>query len=219
MIIAIDGESATGKSTLAKLLSKKLKFKYLNTGMIYRVLTYYLLKNQIKENQLGKIKEALKKIDIKLNFINHNQRIFIFDKDYTRYINLPLVQKNVSKFSKIKAVRQVCLKLQRNFAKNNNIIVEGRDIGSVVYPNANIKFFITCDINVRAKRRFDDLIKTGQNVTLEEVKNDLIARDNNDTFRKESPLKISDGALIIDTTQKTIQQTLEIMIKYIKEKL
>lgn len=219
MIIAIDGESATGKSTLAKLLSKKLKFKYLNTGMIYRVLTYYLLKNQIKENQLGKIKEALKKIDIKLNFINHNQRIFIFDKDYTRYINLPLVQKNVSKFSKIKAVRQVCLKLQRNFAKNNNIIVEGRDIGSVVYPNANIKFFITCDINVRAQRRFDDLIKTGQNVTLEEVKNDLIARDNNDTFRKESPLKISDGALIIDTTQKTIQQTLEIMIKYIKEKL
>lgn len=216
MIIALDGQSGTGKSTLSKLVAKKLGFKYLNTGMIYRAITYYFLKNNILPNDINEITNALSNINIYIKFDNDNQMVYVDNQDITPYVSSQEVQRNVSLYSQIFSIREKITEIQRVFAQNNNIVVEGRDIGTHVFPNADYKFFVTCNIEIRAKRRLDDLVKSGQNITLDEVVNSLKNRDYIDTTREFSPLKRADDAIDIDTSNSTIDESVNEIIGYIR---
>lgn len=216
MIIALDGQSGTGKSTLSKLVAKKLGFKYLNTGMIYRAITYYFVKNNILPNDMNEITNALSNINIYIKFDNDNQMVYVDNQDITPYVSSQEVQRNVSLYSQIFSIREKITEIQRVFAQNNNIVVEGRDIGTHVFPNADYKFFVTCNIEIRAKRRLDDLVKSGQNITLDEVVNSLKNRDYIDTTREFSPLKRADDAIDIDTSNSTIDESVNEIIGYIR---
>lgn len=216
MIIALDGQSGTGKSTLSKLVAKKLGFKYLNTGMIYRAVTYYFVKNNILPNDINEITNALSNINIYIKFDNDNQMVYVDNQDITPYVSSQEVQRNVSLYSQIFSIREKITEIQRVFAQNNNIVVEGRDIGTHVFPNADYKFFVTCNIEIRAKRRLDDLVKSGQNITLDEVVNSLKNRDYIDTTREFSPLKRADDAIDIDTSNSTIDESVNEIIEYIR---
>ena len=216
MIIALDGQSGTGKSTLSKLVAKKLGFKYLNTGMIYRAITYYFVKNNILPNDMNEITNALSNINIYIKFDNDNQMVYVDNQDITPYVSSQEVQRNVSLYSQIFIIREKITEIQRVFAQNNNIVVEGRDIGTHVFPNADYKFFVTCNIEIRAKRRLDDLVKSGQNITLDEVVNSLKNRDYIDTTREFSPLKRADDAIDIDTSNSTIDESVNEIIEYIR---
>lgn len=216
MIIALDGQSGTGKSTLSKLVAKKLGFKYLNTGMIYRAITYYFVKNNILPNDINGITDALSNINIYISFDNDNQKVYVDNQDITPYVSSQEVQRNVSLYSQIFIIREKITEIQRVFAQNNNIVVEGRDIGTHVFPNADYKFFVTCNIEIRAKRRLDDLVKSGQNITLDEVVNSLKNRDYIDTTREFSPLKRADDAIDIDTSNSTIEESVNEIIGYIR---
>ena len=216
MIIALDGQSGTGKSTLSKLVAKKLGFKYLNTGMIYRAITYYFVKNNILPNDINEITNALSNINIHIKFDNDNQMVYIDNQDITPYVSSQEVQRNVTLYSQIFSIREKITEIQRVFAQNNNIVVEGRDIGTHVFPNADYKFFVTCNIEIRAKRRLDDLVKSGQNITLDEVVNSLKNRDYIDTTREFSPLKRADDAIDIDTSNSTIDESVNEIIGYIR---
>ena len=216
MIIALDGQSGTGKSTLSKLVAKKLGFKYLNTGMIYRAVTYYFVKNNILPNDINEITNALSNINIYIKFDNDNQMVYVDNQDITPYVSSQEVQRNVSLYSQIFSIREKITEIQRVFAQNNNIVVEGRDIGTHVFPNADYKFFVTCNIEIRAKRRLDDLVKSGQNITLDEVVNSLKNRDYIDTTREFSPLTRADDAIDIDTSNSTIDESVNEIIEYIR---
>lgn len=216
MIIALDGQSGTGKSTLSKLVAKKLGFKYLNTGMIYRAVTYYFVKNNILPNDINEITNALSNMNIYIKFDSDNQMVYVDNQDITPYISSQEVQRNVSLYSQIFSIREKITEIQRVFAQNNNIVVEGRDIGTHVFPNADYKFFVTCNIEIRAKRRLDDLVKSGQNITLDEVVNSLKNRDYIDTTREFSPLKRADDAIDIDTSNSTIDESVNEIIGYIR---
>ena len=215
MVITIDGQSGTGKSTLAGILAKKLNFKSLNTGMIYRAISHYFLSSGINPEDLSKIEECLNSINIEIKFKNSNQYIIINGIDCSPFVSSKDVQKNVSLFAQILPIRDKILSLQREFALYNNIVVEGRDIGTHVFPSADVKFFVTCNIDVRAERRLKDLNQLGQDISLQQVKESLINRDLLDSTRKYSPLKRADDAIDIDTSYKTIDECVNEMFLYI----
>jgi len=216
MVITLDGPSGTGKSTLSKMLAKHLNFKFLNTGMIYRAITYYMLKQNIKPENYEEIIKELANIDIKILFVDNNQNILINNLNCTPFVSTKEVQEFVSVYSQILEIRKCVLGVQRSFAKSNNIVVEGRDIGSEVFPNADKKFYVICDMNIRAKRRYEDLIKSGQNISLSDVKKSLENRDLLDSTRKFSPLIKPKDAYVIDTSNCSIEQSLKSMLGYIE---
>lgn len=215
MIITLDGQSGTGKSTLATLIAQKLGFKCLNTGMIYRALTHYLYCNGILPESIEESVHCLNDIDIEILFKDNNQFVIINKLDCTPYVSTPEVQKYVSVYSQILELREKVTRIQRAFALENDIVIEGRDIGTHVFPNADYKFFITCDIMVRAQRRLEDLKQSGQNITLEQVIQSLKTRDMLDSTRVFSPLKRADDAIDIDTSNSTIEQSVEQILSYI----
>ena len=215
MIIAFDGQSGTGKSTLSKIVANRLGFKYLNTGMLYRAVSYYLYQKNVSADDLASIKKLLNSAQIHINFNDDNQYVFINGEDITPYVSTQEVQKTVSLYSQVHFIREKITDIQREFAKDNNIVVEGRDIGTHVFPNANYKFFVSCDVIVRAKRRQADLIKSGQDITLEQVVESLKNRDYLDSTREYSPLKRADDAIDIDTSNSTIEQSVEEILNYI----
>lgn len=218
MVITLDGPSGTGKSTLAKELAQKLNFNFLNSGMIYRSLTYYFLTNNITDANLEEIQNQLENIKVDILFEKGQQKIIINGINCTEYVSSQMVQQNVALFSQIAIIREKVLNLQRNFAKDNNIVIEGRDVGSEVFPNANYKFYVECDINVRAQRRYEDLKKIKNASTLQEVKEALIKRDNIDKNRKLSPLRMPEGAIVINTSNKTINESVSEILSIIKLK-
>ena len=177
MIIALDGQSGTGKSTLAKMIANELNFVYLNTGMIYRSIAYYFIKNGIYSDNLQAIQNLLKNMNINIKFIKNEQKVIINDLDCSDFVSTKEVQQNVSLFSQIKEIREKCVTIQREFALLNNIVIEGRDIGTHVFPNADYKFFIECDIEVSSQRRFEDLKQKDPNVKYEDVLTSLKNRD------------------------------------------
>ena len=215
MIITLDGPSGTGKSTLTKEIAKALGFSLLNTGMLYRALTYYLFTNNILPNS-EELKKIIDSTKIDIIFVNNEQRVIINGDDYTKYINDIIVQKNVSLYSVIPCFREKVTNVFRESVNNNNIVVEGRDIGTVVFPNAEYKFYVVCDIEIRAKRRLTDLMNDNQVITLEDVKKSLQLRDKIDSSREVSPLKCPENAVIIDTSHSTIKQSLAEILSYIK---
>lgn len=207
MIIAIDGPSGAGKSTVAKLLSEKLGFEYIDTGAMYRALAYKAFQRniEISEENEEKIDEMLKTTTI--DYSNNN--IYLDNKNVESLIRDELVSIGASKISALKNVRHKMVDLQRKIAENKNVILDGRDIGTMVFPNADFKFFITASEETRAKRRFDQIILKGKEAEYENILSDLKLRDKNDTTRKISPLVKADDAILIDTTKLSLNEVVE----------
>ena len=209
-ITAIDGPSGSGKSTIAEELSKKLKIDYLNTGSMYRAVTKYFLDNDIKENDKAAIIEKLK--DIHLDLIDG--KVYLNKEDVSREIRSDLVTKNVSWVSANKDVREKLLTIQRQLAKSKSFILDGRDIATVVFPNAKYKIFLTASPRVRARRRYE---QQESELSIDEIEKSIIARDEYDSTREIAPLKKAKDAILIDNSNMSISQTLDAIISIMDE--
>lgn len=208
IIIAIDGPAASGKSTAAKRLAEELGYLYLDTGAMYRAITYYVLKNNaLNDNE--KIVELARSITLDMKYENGITRVFVNGEEVTDFIRLPEISAKVSEISRIPEVRAEMVKLQRALAEKGNLVAEGRDITTVVFPKAEVKVFMTATLEERAKRRFLEHKAKGDDVTFEDVKNNLIKRDKIDSSRKVSPLKKADDAYELDTTNLTVDEEIE----------
>lgn len=202
MVIAIDGPAASGKSTTAKEVARRLEYIYLDTGATYRALTLKAIKNSVDmENRV-----ELRRLALKTDISFKNSRLYLNGKDVTEEIRKPVVDKNVSLVSSYPEVRKRMVTLQRKISKGRNVVCEGRDIGTVVFPDADVKIYIDASLDVRAKRRMLELQSKGVTITYEDVKRQLQARDNLDSKRQHSPLSIPEGAVILDTTNLTIEE-------------
>ena len=213
MIIAIDGPAGSGKSTIAKLIAEDLGLVYLDTGAMYRLVTLKALNEGILGN-LDKIVKMLDdlRIDIKKN------GFYLDDTNVSEEIRKPIVSENVSDIAAIREVREKMVDLQRKFSESKNVILDGRDIGTVVFPNADVKIFLIADAKERANRRYKELIAKGENVKIEEIYENILKRDKIDSTRKESPLKKADDAIEVDTTSKSIEEVKNEILYIIKQK-
>ena len=210
--IAIDGPSATGKSTLAKALAKELSFIYIDTGAMYRAVGLYNIRKNIDLNNETDVVNTLKDISIDIKYIDKEQRIFLNGEDVSNQIREEKVGTAASIVSTYKKVREVLVDLQRSLANVQNVIMDGRDIGTVVLPNASLKIFLTASSEERTKRRYLELKEKGKDVSIEDVAKELKERDERDTKRANSPLTKAEDAILVDTTNMNIEKT----IKHIK---
>lgn len=211
--IAIDGPSATGKSTLAKALAKELSFIYIDTGAMYRAVGLYNIRKNIDLNNEADVVNTLKDISIDIKYIDKEQRIFLNGEDVSSQIREEKVGMAASIVSTYKKVREVLVELQRSLANVQNVIMDGRDIGTVVLPNASLKIFLTASSEERTKRRYLELKEKGKDVSIEDVAKELKERDERDTKRANSPLTKAEDAILVDTTNMNIEKT----IKHIKK--
>ena len=212
MIIAIDGPAGSGKSTIAKLVALELGFEYLDTGAMYRMVTLRLVNKKISLEDTRSVEKELN--NMKIDILNN--RFFLNNIDVTNEIRTPIVSENVSKVAKIKEVRYKMVDLQREISKSKNTILDGRDIGTVVFPNAEIKIYLIADEVERAKRRYSEL-KNNSEISFEDVLKNIIERDRIDSTRIESPLRKAEDAIEIDTTGNTIEEVKEKILLVIKE--
>jgi CMP/dCMP kinase len=208
IIIAIDGYSSCGKSTVAKALANKLHYVYVDSGAMYRAVTLYFLRNNIDLEDDNKISEALENIHIDFHKEHGVTKVLLNDEDVSEEIRQMPVSENVSAVSAIKAVRKAMVKQQQKMGARKNVVMDGRDIGTAVFPHAQVKIFMTADPKVRAERRFLELKNKGENITLEEVFENIAHRDYQDTTRKESPLIRAEDAIILDNTDMTEDEQL-----------
>ena len=230
MIIAIDGPGASGKSTTAKYLSKAFNLIYLDTGAMYRAVAFYINENSplppsesggITEKALLEISDFsfLDNIEIEFFSINEENRIYLNGNDITEGIRNPKITKLSSIVATIKEVRQKLVAEQRRLSENRSVILDGRDIGTVVFPDADYKFFLTASLDVRATRRYEELIERGMKVSFEDIKEELSWRDKNDCERLEAPLRKADDAIEIDTSTLSIQQQVNVIIELINKQI
>ena len=216
MIIAIDGPAATGKSTSAKLLSKKLGFTYLDTGAMYRCVTLLILKNNVEIKNHSHLDSLLMQFQLDIKKNKKDYLFFLDGEDVSTDIRSTEVTNNVSAVSALPVVRKKLVSIQRKIAENQDSVVEGRDIGTVVFPNADIKFFIVADTIVRAKRRQLDLKKIGEDKTIDSLVKEISDRDNYDSRRKISPLSKAIDAIEVNTTNTTIDEQVDFMVNKVK---
>jgi len=205
MIIAIDGPAGSGKSTTAKLLAKKLGFIYLDTGAMYRAVTHYFLNNSADLTNSSEIIKLLNNMNLTIDYKNNNFTVFLDNQNVNNHIRKQKVNKFVSDVSRINEIRKEMVKIQRNFSNRKDIVVEGRDIGSHVFPDADYKFFIKANILVRAERRYNEM-SDNSSISISELVNQLEKRDMLDSNRSISPLIKASDALVIDTTSLTIDE-------------
>jgi cytidylate kinase len=216
IVIAIDGYSSCGKSTLAKALAKKLHFIYIDSGAMYRAVTLYFLRNNIDLNNHDEVICALQNIHLNFHSRDYQTHITLNEEEVSDEIRLMPVSENVSSVAAIKEVRHEMVKQQQRMGRSKNIVMDGRDIGTTVFPQASIKFFMTADPNVRAERRYKELLPQNPEITLEEVFENLAHRDYLDTTRKESPLIRAHDAVILDNTDLTPEQQLQFALDKIQ---
>ncbi len=216
MIIAIDGPASAGKSTLAVMTANSLNFHFLNTGMIFRAIAYLIDKNNIDIANNEAIKNILNTTKIEIRFKDKNQIVFVNEEDTSNYVSLPKIANLASIYSQNQIIREKVSELQHEFANKFDVVIEGRDIGTQVFPNADYKFFVTASIDERAKRRYQTLKNNNPNLTLQDVKKQLQERDYNDIHRKISPLIQAKDAIVIDTSNDTIEQSLNKILNCIK---
>ena len=222
--IAIDGYSSCGKSTLAKALAQKLHYHYIDTGAMYRAVTIYCLRNNIISDSIIDKEALLNALDkITVSFIYNTEtktsEVFLNDEHVEREIRTMEVANNVSAVSSIKEVRSKMVAIQRKMGKDKGVIMDGRDIGSHVFPDAELKLFMTADEDIRTQRRLDELSSKGEYHTFEDVKQNLKKRDFDDTTRKENPLVQAEDAIVLDNTDISKEEQLEFVIKLINDLL
>ncbi len=217
--VAIDGPVGAGKSTIARAAAERLNFIYCDTGALYRAVGLFCHRNGVDMHDPSEIAMSLSDIKLEIRLVDGVQRIFLNGGDVSEEIRLPEMSMAASAVSAVPEVRAALLGLQRDIAETNNVIMDGRDIGTVVLPNADVKIFLTADPEVRAKRRYDELMAKGSGVTFEEVLSDLNKRDYNDSHRAAAPLKQAADAVLADTSELDFGQSVDLVCGIIKERL
>ncbi len=217
MVITIDGAAGVGKTTTAKKLARMLGFRYLDTGAMYRAITYFFIQHQVDIESKNMVISSLDTLNLDVSFpIDRPTKIVLDGEDISEDIRKKVVTNRVSQVSAIEDVRKKMVKIQKEIVSDGNFVVEGRDIGTVVFPNAEHKFFLVADYDTRAKRRLKDFHSVNEELDLSDIKNDLIRRDERDKNRKLSPLKRAEGAVVIDTSNCSIDEQVESIYKYIE---
>jgi cytidylate kinase len=217
LVVAIDGYSSCGKSTLAKALAKKLGFIYIDSGAMYRAVTLFFIRNKVDMTNQEAINDALKHIELNFHARDYESHILLNGEEVSEEIRQMPVSENVSEVSANKQVRHDMVKQQQRMGKSKNIVMDGRDIGTAVFEDAQIKFFMTADPKIRAERRFKELLAKGDKITtLEEVFENLAHRDYADTTRKESPLVRAEDAIILDNTDLTQEEQLNFALEKVR---
>lgn len=220
LIIAIDGPAASGKSTTARLLAKKLGYLYLDTGAMYRALTWKALKDKVDIKDEKALSQLAGKTQISLKpGPNLENKIYLDNQDITSFLRFPEIDKFVSLVSTVKKVRKIMVAQQKKIGKKGGIVAEGRDTTTVVFPQADIKIFLKASLEERARRRWKEKKSKGISLKREEITTGILKRDQIDSQRKISPLKISQGAIVIDNTHLTISQTLNKILSIVKKNL
>ena len=218
IIIAIDGPAGSGKSTAAKNIAQRLGFTYLDTGAMYRAITFIAIRNGISEN-VSAVIDLVRNIDLKLKFENGITRVFLNNEEVTEQIRSSEVNAKVSDISKIPEVREELVKIQKRLGAEGNVVAEGRDVTTVVFPDADLKIFLTASIDTRAKRRLREFQEKNIRVSFEEIKDNLEKRDKIDSSREISPLKKADDAIEYDNSDVTPEQDFEYLLEKIKQVL
>ena len=217
--IAIDGPAGAGKSTIAKTVSKELGYIYVDTGALYRTVGLNVLRLGKDTRNEADVIPTLEGLNVSLRFVNGEQRVFLGDEDVSEAIRQNEVSMAASNVSAIPKVREFLFGLQRDIAEKNNCIMDGRDIGTVVLPNAQIKIYLTASAQARADRRYKELTEKGQEVNYDNILKEIELRDYQDTHREIAPLKKADDAVLVDTTELDLNGSIEYMLKVIKERL
>ncbi len=217
--VAIDGPSGAGKSTIARKVAGELGFVYIDTGALYRSIGYYVLKQGKNPEKKEDVTGSLPGIQLELRHVDGIQRVFLNDEDVSDDIRTPAVSMAASQVSAVPEVRAFLLELQREMARKNNVIMDGRDIGTVVLPNASLKIFLTADPEDRARRRYEELLEKGETVTYEEVLRDVIQRDYNDSHREIAPLRQAPDAVLANTTGFPLEKSVALIRSLVEERL
>jgi cytidylate kinase len=218
--IAIDGPSGAGKSTMAKMVSKELGILYLDTGAMYRAVALKALQTGIADNDEKALEEMVKDIDVRIEYDNGQQKVFLDGEDVTGKIRTPDVTVGASNVAVIPGVRKKMVELQREIASEKSVVMDGRDIGTHVLPDADIKIFLTASVEDRTRRRYEELIEKGTlTQTFEELKKEIEYRDENDSSRSISPLKKAEDAILLDTTGFSLEKTVKIILDIVKARI
>ena len=216
--VAIDGPSGAGKSTIARAVSQQLGFIYIDTGAMYRSVGYFAFQKDVDPKDEQGLEKILPEVEIDIKHIGGVQHIFVCGNDVSDKIRTPQMSMAASDVSRHGCVREKLTDLQRHLADTRDVVMDGRDIGTCVLPDAQVKIFLTASVDARAKRRFDELVAKGENVSFDEVKADIEKRDYNDSHRAISPLKCADDATVLDTTELSLEQSIEAVFKIITER-
>ena len=217
--IAIDGPSGAGKSSVAKAVAAALGFLYVDTGAIYRTVGLFAKKNNIKPDDEKTLSENFDKIKIELRWVDGTQHVFLSGEDVSGDIRTPEMSMYASAVSALGKVRAFLLEMQRDFAKNNNVIMDGRDIGTVVLPDADVKIFMFASSEARAKRRYKELVEKGKDVKYEDVLSDMITRDKNDSSRALTPCKPAEDAIMLDNSDLGLEENIKKVLEIVNEKI
>jgi len=217
MVITIDGAAGVGKTTTAKSLASKLGYQYLDTGAMYRAVTYFFRQHSIDINSESQVRKMLDILNLEIDFTSNNSiTILLDDKDVSSLIRSKEITNAVSEVSALQPVREKIVKIQKDITENGNFVIEGRDIGTVIYPGAKYKFFLIADYDTRAERRLKDFKRLNEELNVNKIKQDLIDRDQYDSSRKLSPLKQASDAIVIDTSNCTFDDQVNQIYKHIE---
>ena len=217
--VAIDGPAGAGKSTVARAAAKELGYIYVDTGALYRAVGLYMLQHGISVSDEDAVVKELSKLQVSLEFRSGEQHVLLCGEDVSAQIRTPEVSMAASAVSAMQPVRSLLFDLQKNMAKTNNVIMDGRDIGTVVLPEAQVKIFLTASDEERAGRRYRELLEKGQNASFEEVLNDLRARDYADSHRAAAPLKPAEDSVLVDTTGLSLENSVQKVLQVVRQKL
>lgn len=217
--IAIDGPAGAGKSTIAKLLAKKMNYIYVDTGAMYRAIAYYLVNNNIDIENSTELEKACGSITVEIKYENDNQQVYLNGENVTPYLRTEETGNMASKSSAKAPVRNALLELQRDMAKEYDVVMDGRDIGTNVLPNAEVKIYLTASSKERATRRYKELVAKGENADLDKIEADIIERDKRDMERDIAPLKQADDAMLIDSSNMSIDEVVESIIDIANKKI
>lgn len=217
--IAIDGPAGAGKSTIARILAKEMSLIYVDTGALYRAIGYYMTQTGIDPTDADAVTSALENVKVELKYADGEQRVFVNGEDVSSLIRTPAISLAASKVSAIPAVRAFLLQTQREMAATQSVVMDGRDIGTTILPDARVKIFLTASPESRAKRRFAELQEKGDPATYEEVLADMIRRDYDDSHREISPLRQAEDAILVDTSNDTLEESVARMKAVVRQAL